>query len=112
MEQAILNLLSNAMKYSGKSRDIALRVNRQNGSAVIQVSDHGIGIPTAEQSRIFDRFYRVPSKENRAISGTGLGLALVAHVAEAHGGRVEVQSDPAVGSTFLIRIPVNGSNGA
>jgi signal transduction histidine kinase len=112
MEQAILNLLSNAMKYSGKSRDIALRVNRQNGSAVIQVSDHGIGIPAAEQRRIFDRFYRVPSKENRSISGTGLGLALVAHVAEAHGGTVDVLSEPGAGSTFSIKIPVNGSNGA
>jgi signal transduction histidine kinase/tetratricopeptide (TPR) repeat protein len=108
IEQAILNLLSNAMKYSGKNRDIALRLSRRNGDAMIQVSDHGIGIPEEEQRRIFEKFYRVPSKENRAISGTGLGLSLVAHIAEAHGGGVEVQSRPGEGSTFSIRLPLNG----
>jgi nitrogen-specific signal transduction histidine kinase len=108
IEQAILNLLSNAMKYSGKSRNIALRVCRRNGDALIQVSDHGVGIPVGEQRRIFEKFYRVSSKENRAISGTGLGLSLVAHIAEAHGGGVEVESRPGEGSTFSIRLPLNG----
>jgi signal transduction histidine kinase len=110
IEQAVLNLLSNAMKYSGKSREIELKLSRQNGCALIQVSDHGVGIAPAEQRRIFDRFYRVNSNENRAISGTGLGLALVAHIAEAHQGRVEVESRVGQGSTFSIRIPVNGSS--
>jgi signal transduction histidine kinase len=114
IEQAVLNLLSNAMKYSGKSRDIELRLCRRNGSALIQVSDHGIGIPVDQQRRIFEKFYRAPTKENKAISGTGLGLALVAHIAEAHGGAVEVESVPGEGSTFSIRIPLNddGGNGA
>ena len=110
MEQALLNLLSNAMKYSGKSRAIELRLCSQNGSALIQVADRGIGIPSEEQRRIFEKFYRVETKENRAISGTGLGLALVAHVAAAHGGSVEVQSKPGEGSTFSIRLPLNGSS--
>ena len=106
IEQAILNLLNNAMKYSGKSRAIGLRLSRRNGSALIQVSDQGIGIPAGEQRRIFDKFYRVPSKENHAVSGTGLGLALVAHIAEAHGGSVEVDSAPGKGSTFSIALPL------
>jgi signal transduction histidine kinase len=81
---------------------------------LIQVSDHGIGIPVDQQRRIFEKFYRAPTKENKAISGTGLGLALVAHIAEAHGGAVEVESVPGEGSTFSIRIPLNddGGNGA
>jgi nitrogen-specific signal transduction histidine kinase len=106
IEQAILNLLNNAMKYSGKNREISLRLSRRNGSALIQVSDQGIGIPAREQRRIFDKFYRVPSKENHAISGTGLGLALVAHIANAHGGSVEVESAPGKGSTFSIALPL------
>jgi signal transduction histidine kinase len=112
IEQAILNLLNNAMKYSGKNREIGLRVSRQNRSALIQVTDHGIGIPAAEQRRIFEKFYRVPSKENKAISGTGLGLALVTHIAEAHGGTVEVDSTPGEGSTFSIRLPLTDATAA
>jgi signal transduction histidine kinase len=112
IEQAILNLLNNAMKYSGKSREIGLRLCRQNGSAVIQVSDHGIGIPASEQKRIFEKFYRVPSRENRAISGTGLGLSLVAHIAEAHGGDAEVESRVGTGSTFSIRLPLPSPGGS
>jgi signal transduction histidine kinase len=106
IEQAILNLLSNAMKYSGQSRDIDLRLCAQNGSVLIQVEDRGIGIPADERERIFERFYRVPTAENRAISGTGLGLALVVHIAQAHGGRVEVESNPGAGSTFSVRLPL------
>jgi signal transduction histidine kinase len=107
VKQAVLNLLTNAMKYSGSSRAIELRLLPQNGDALIQVADHGIGIPTREQSRIFERFYRARVPENRVISGTGLGLALVAHIAEAHGGSVQVESNPGKGSTFSIRIPVH-----
>src|SRR4030095_10431006 len=111
VEQAVLNLLSNAIKYSGESREVALRLSRQNGHALIQVEDHGLGIPAEEQKRIFEKFYRVPTPENRAISGTGLGLALVAHIAEAHGGRVEVNSTLGKGSTFSIRLPIGASGG-
>jgi two-component sensor histidine kinase len=107
LKQAVLNLLTNAMKYSGQSRFIELRLFPQNGDAMIQVVDHGIGIPAGEQSRIFERFYRAPVAENRSISGTGLGLALVAHIAEAHGGSVQVESALGDGSTFSIRIPTH-----
>src|SRR5215510_2180885 len=108
--QAILNLLTNAMKYSGKRRDIELRLCSEDGNALIEVTDYGIGIPEKEQAFIFEKFYRVSIPENRAISGTGLGLALVAHVAEAHRGSVRVQSSPGEGSTFSIRLPLKGGN--
>jgi len=108
LEQAIINLLTNALKYSGKSRTITLKLSSMDGYAVIQVMDHGIGIARKEFKRIFKTFYRVASPENRAISGTGLGLALIAHIAKGHGGTVEVESTPGVGSTFSIRIPFQG----
>jgi signal transduction histidine kinase len=109
LQQAVLNLVTNAMKYSGKRRDIELRLCSQNENAVIQVADHGIGISHKEQARIFEKFYRAPIPENRAIAGTGLGLALVAHIAEAHRGCVKVHSSPGNGSTFSIHLPLNGN---
>jgi len=112
LQQAILNLLTNAMKYSGKERDIGLRLFAKNGDAWIQVSDHGIGISEKEQSRIFEKFYRAPIPENREIPGTGLGLALVAHIAQAHGGSVHVKSRPGEGSTFSIRLTLKEGRAA
>ena len=106
LEQAILNLLTNAMKYSGDARQIDLRLQREDGEAVIQVSDRGVGIAAEEQARIFDKFYRAPTRENQLVPGTGLGLTLVAHIAKAHGGQVEVKSAPGEGSTFSIRLPL------
>ncbi|MBP1768694.1 MAG: DNA-binding response regulator, partial [Candidatus Aminicenantes bacterium] len=88
LQQALMNLLTNAMKYSGDSREIGLKLLKQGTWAVIQVLDHGVGIGEAEQSRIFDKFYRVASPENDRLPGTGLGLSLVSHFAKAHQGRV------------------------
>lgn len=104
--QAILNLLSNAMKYSGESREIDLRVQKRAGHAVIEVSDQGIGIDPAQQKRIFEKFYRVPNEQNQRIPGTGLGLALVFHIVKAHDGHVEVRSVLGKGSTFSIHLPL------
>lgn len=112
LQQAMLNLLTNAMKYSGSSREIDLSIYAENGTAVIRVSDRGIGIPEHEHSRIFEKFYRVPVPENREVSGTGLGLSLVAHIAKAHGGRVQVDSRPGQGSTFSILIPLKAGGTA
>jgi anti-sigma regulatory factor (Ser/Thr protein kinase) len=109
IEQAILNLLANAMKYSGESRDIELRLRSENGEAVIEVADQGVGIEPAEVPRIFDRFFRVSSPENDHVPGAGLGLTLVQHIAEAHGGRVVVASEPGTGSTFSMFIPFDGA---
>jgi len=105
IEQAILNLLSNAMKYSGSAREIQLGLASNNGDAVIAVTDRGFGIAPEEQSRIFEKFYRVRTAETDAIGGAGLGLALVKHIAEAHRGNVEVRSTIGKGSTFILRIP-------
>jgi signal transduction histidine kinase len=74
---------------------------------LIQVTDHGIGIPAHEQARIFEKFYRANVPENHAISGTGLGLALVAHIVHAHHGSVRVDSRPGDGTTFSMRLPMS-----
>jgi signal transduction histidine kinase len=106
IQQAILNLLTNAMKYSGDAREIDLRLCARNGDAVIEVADRGLGLAPEEQKRVFEKFYRAPSHESRLIAGTGLGLTLVAHIAKAHGGRVEVESVLGAGSTFCVVIPI------
>ena len=106
IEQAILNLLANALKYSGEHRRIDLRLLQQNSEALIRVADQGMGIDPSEQERIFEKFYRASTPENERLSGTGLGLALVDHIAKAHGGRVEVQSALGQGSTFSIHLPL------
>jgi signal transduction histidine kinase len=109
IQQAILNLLTNAMKYSGDSREIDLRLYARNGDAVIEVVDRGLGLAPEEQKHIFEKFYRAPSQDSRLIAGTGLGLTLVAHIAKAHHGRVEVESAPGAGSRFSIMIPIEAS---
>jgi len=108
IEQAILNLLTNAMKYSGDAREIDLRLGARNGDAIIEVVDHGLGMTPDEQKHVFEKFYRAPSHESQLIAGTGLGLTLVEHIAKAHGGRVEVESAPGAGSTFCIVLPIEG----
>jgi two-component system phosphate regulon sensor histidine kinase PhoR len=108
LQQAILNLLSNAMKYSGDSRCIDLHLDRSNGNACIHVVDHGIGITPADQKHIFERFYRSPAAENAYIPGTGLGLTIAFHIAKAHGGNIAVTSTPGFGSTFTLVLPLIG----
>jgi signal transduction histidine kinase len=112
LQQAILNLLTNAMKYSGESRVIKLHVSVEDGAARIRISDHGIGISEDEQTRIFNKFHRARIPENLEISGTGLGLALVAHVAAAHGGSIKVTSRLGEGSTFCLSLPLNARRAA
>jgi signal transduction histidine kinase len=106
LEQAILNLLTNAMKYSGSGRAIDLRLSREGRQAVISVRDEGIGIPQADQARIFEKFYRISTPENQRIPGTGLGLTLVDHIVKAHEGAIHVDSSPGRGSTFSIHLPI------
>jgi signal transduction histidine kinase len=104
LAQAVANLLDNAVKYSGESRDIAVRLAARNGSVTFEVEDHGVGIPAAEQAKIFERFYRAAS--GSAKGGYGLGLFLVRHIMEAHGGSAEVESEPGRGSRFRLVFPV------
>ena len=98
--------MTNAMKYSDKSRRIGLELRREGDNALIAVTDYGVGIAPEDQARIFDRFYRASASESQQIPGAGLGLTLVAHIAKAHGGDVAVRSSPGAGSTFTIRLPI------
>jgi signal transduction histidine kinase len=107
LEQAILNLLTNAMKYSGSGRRIDLRLARDGRQAIISVRDEGIGIAPADQARIFEKYYRISTPENQRIPGTGLGLTLVEHIVKAHDGSVQVESVPGRGSVFEIRLPLS-----
>jgi signal transduction histidine kinase len=111
MQQAVLNLLSNAMKYSGDSRTIELALSSTAREVHISVSDRGCGIPESEQGRVFQKFYRSASAERQHIPGTGLGLTIVEHVAAAHGGRVSVASQVGHGSTFSIVLPIPRTDG-
>jgi two-component system sensor histidine kinase SenX3 len=111
---ALSNLLENAIKYtavdSRKGREcVHLRAHRDNGSVVIEVEDHGIGIPEAHQRRVFERFYRVDRARSRATGGTGLGLAIVRHVVMNHAGTIDLDSRPGVGSTFSLTLPAWGA---
>jgi two-component system phosphate regulon sensor histidine kinase PhoR len=104
VSQAVVNLLENAVKYSGESRFIGIRLRADAGNAIFEVEDRGIGIPAAERGRIFQRFYRSPNGAGKG--GYGLGLFLVRHIMDAHLGRVEVESEPGVGSLFRLVFPV------
>lgn len=106
MTQALLNLLDNAVKYSGERRDINVRLARIDGQITISVRDYGIGIPPAEQRKIFDKFHRVGTNLVHDVKGSGLGLAIVKHVVEAHKGRVTVESAEKRGSNFTIHLPI------
>jgi signal transduction histidine kinase len=106
LTQAVLNLLGNAMKYSGEARTIELHLGTRGREAFVDVVDHGIGISRDDQSRIFERFHRVQSAATSGVAGTGLGLALARHVVEAHRGRIAVVSDLGRGSTFSVLIPL------
>lgn len=104
--QALGNLIDNAVKYSGESREIIVGGSRSNGDLVVSVQDFGIGLEAEQLSRVFDRFYRGGQELTRRVKGTGLGLALVKQVVEAHGGNVEVESEAGRGSIFSMRFPV------
>jgi two-component system sensor histidine kinase SenX3 len=102
---AIANLLENAIKYSERGSTVTVDVSGDDDTVTIDVRDEGIGIPTRDLERIFERFYRVDRARSRDTGGTGLGLAIVRHVAVNHGGDVTVQSREGEGSTFSLRLP-------
>ncbi|HSS37715.1 MAG TPA: ATP-binding protein, partial [Polyangia bacterium] len=105
MTLVLLNLVDNAVKYAGDGGEVVVRLRRMPGAVALSVVDHGSGIAPDEQGRIFDRFYRATSARARNVRGSGIGLALVKHIAEAHGGRVEVESAVGRGSTFTVTLP-------
>ena len=105
LEQAIVNLIDNAVKYSNPGKPIVLRASADAGAVRISVEDQGCGIPAEHLPRVFERFYRVDKARSRQLGGTGLGLSIVRHIALAHGGSVDVSSVVGQGSTFTISLP-------
>jgi two-component system, OmpR family, phosphate regulon sensor histidine kinase PhoR len=106
LREVLQNLLDNAVQYTQEGGRIEVSAAADNGSIVITVSDTGIGIPQTDQSRIFERFYRVDAARSREVGGTGLGLSIAKHIVESHGGRIWVESEVGQGSRFHFSIPV------
>ena len=105
---AVLNLIDNAVKYSGSSVDVTVETAKIDGHMVVRVKDQGMGIPQSELKRIFKRFYRIPGPVARRPAGTGLGLYIVRSVAKRHGGRAWAESEgPGYGSTFVLELPIS-----
>jgi two-component system sensor histidine kinase SenX3 len=104
---AVTNLLDNACKYSDDGSVVAVRARVDGRWLELEVEDHGVGIPSSDLDRVFERFYRVDQARSRKTGGTGLGLAIVRHVATNHGGDVTVRSVEGAGSTFTLRLPTN-----
>ena len=108
LKRMLLNLLDNAVKYTAPGGEVGVALSTEYGSARIVVTDSGIGIPSAEQPRIFDRFYRVDKARSRALGGAGLGLSIAKWIVAAHGGTISVESTPKQGSEFIVELPLKG----
>ena len=107
--RAVVNLVNNALKYSADDKFLGVKLYRDNGSVKLEVVDHGIGIARRDQAKIFEKFYRTGDPLVHNTKGSGLGLSLVRHITEAHGGEIEVDSTPGKGSKFVLSLPLSGS---
>src|SRR5262249_17095624 len=105
LKQILYNLVSNAIKFTPDDGRVGVRVKRDGGDLLFAVWDTGIGIPVAEQGRIFEEFYQIQQTAGKEYPGTGLGLALAKKFVELHGGRIWVESEPDRGSTFSFTLP-------
>ncbi|EAC7844269.1 PAS domain-containing protein [Listeria monocytogenes] len=105
LQQIIINLLSNAINYTPVDGKVEVKLIEQEAEVIIEVTDNGIGIPAKDIDRVFERFYRVDKARSRHSGGTGLGLSIVKHLVENCGGRIEVESQEEVGSTFRVTLP-------
>lgn len=108
IEQALGNLLDNAVKYSNKKTEILVGAAMKNDDLILFVRDSGYGISEEHMPRLFERFYRIDKGRSREEGGTGLGLAIVKHIVNAMNGIIEVDSAPGKGTNFTIKIPQNG----
>jgi two-component system phosphate regulon sensor histidine kinase PhoR len=107
IEQALYNLMDNALKHSGRqTARLRVDIHSNANSVIVNISDDGVGIPLSDQPHIFERFYRVHKDRSRDAGGTGLGLSIVKHTVQAHGGSVAVQSSPGAGATFIMTLPI------
>jgi hypothetical protein len=105
LERVLINLFSNAVKFTQDGGSIQCRVETQGTEALVSITDTGIGIPVAEQSGLFQKFFRSSTAQKLAIQGTGLGLSIVAAIVAAHGGRIDVRSAEGAGTTITVRLP-------
>lgn len=105
LQQIVINLLSNAINYTPVDGKVEVKLIEQEAEVIIEVTDNGIGIPAKDIDRVFERFYRVDKARSRHSGGTGLGLSIVKHLVENCGGRIEVESQEEVGSTFRVTLP-------
>ncbi|EAC6521964.1 PAS domain-containing protein [Listeria monocytogenes serotype 4b] len=105
LQQIVINLLSNAINYTPVDGKVEVKLIEQEAEVIIEVTDNGIGIPAKDIDRVFERFYRVDKARSRHSGGTGLGLSIVKHLVENCGGRIEVESEEEVGSTFRVTLP-------
>jgi two-component system phosphate regulon sensor histidine kinase PhoR len=110
LAEVLINLIDNAIKYTPKGGRITVEAGQKGSAVEIAVSDTGIGIPSKEIPRIFERFYRVDRARSREMGGTGLGLSIVKHIVEAHGGSVTVESLIGKGSRFVVTLPKESSS--
>jgi two-component system phosphate regulon sensor histidine kinase PhoR len=99
------NLLENAVRYTPRGGRVSVEVAGENGHATLSVHDTGMGIPSRDLPRIFERFYRVDRARSRETGGTGLGLSIARHVVERHGGQIAAESELGRGSTFTVTLP-------
>ena len=110
LKQVIVNLLDNAIKYTPDGGAVGLAVSTRNGTAVLEVSDNGMGIPAEALPHVFERFFRVDKARSRELGGAGLGLSIVKSICAAHHGRVEAMSSPGQGSRFRVELPLAAGN--
>ena len=109
--EALINVVDNAMKYSADEKFVGVATGQRDGMVYVAVEDHGVGIPHEHQEKIFETFYRVTTGLVHTTKGSGLGLSLVKHIVEAHGGRIDLTSAPDRGSTFTLLFPVSTQRG-
>ncbi|MGH9832725.1 MAG: sensor histidine kinase [Blastocatellia bacterium] len=108
--QAFINLLDNAVKYSGDAKEVDVALGQQNNFVTVSVKDRGVGIANEEREKVFEKFYRVGNSLVHDVKGSGLGLSIVKHIVEAHRGKITLESEPGHGSAFTIHLPID--NGA
>ncbi len=106
VEQVILNIISNAIKYTHESGQVIVSLYKEGEKGVIKVSDNGMGIPKEDLPRIFERFYRVEKARTRSLGGTGLGLSIASEIIKAHDGTIEINSEVEKGTEVIIKLPL------